>query len=192
MKSRNNRKAFTLVELLIVIVVIGVLSAMMMLSSTEAVTSAKATKIINDMTQLKKATTAWYLENHHRIGQNAGNVKEEFGIHVNGKITRFSDFIKGSGQAEILKHINNDTSIKLGSKASDNTGDFYIIRSTGKSKYWYVSYYLDNKSARLKEKLAARAKSIGLFGSNDLGTDDQIKTVYTNQKYVDMLILSLD
>ncbi|MDY6399688.1 MAG: hypothetical protein SPL10_01960 [Synergistales bacterium] len=80
----------------------------------------------------------------------------------------------------------------MGSKASDHTGDFYIIRATGKGKYWYVSYYLDNKSARLKEKLAARAKSIGLFGSNDLTTDNQIKTVYTNQKYVDMLILSLD
>ncbi|MDY6399689.1 MAG: type II secretion system protein [Synergistales bacterium] len=60
MKKNFKRKGFTLVELLIVIVVIGVLSAMMMISSTEAVSSAKATKIINDMTQLKKATTAWY------------------------------------------------------------------------------------------------------------------------------------
>ncbi|MBQ7196415.1 MAG: type II secretion system protein [Synergistaceae bacterium] len=188
----KNKKGFTLVELLIVIVVIGVLSAMMMLSSTEAVSSAKAAKIINDMTQLKKATTAWYLENHHRMGQNAGGVKEEFGIHVNGTITRFSEFIKGNGQKEILKHINNDTSIKLGSKNSDNTGDLYILRATGKSKYWYVSYYLENKPARLKEKLAARAKSVGLVGSDKLDDDNKIETVYTNQKYVDMLILSLE
>lgn len=45
------RKAFTLVELLIVIVVIGVLAAMMMLSSNEAVSSAKAAKIISGPAQ---------------------------------------------------------------------------------------------------------------------------------------------
>ena len=48
MRNRNRfkRSGFTLVELLIVIVVIGVLSTMMMLSSTEAVSSAKANNIL--------------------------------------------------------------------------------------------------------------------------------------------------
>ena len=48
MRNRNclKRSGFTLVELLIVIVVIGVLSTMMMLSSTEAVSSAKANNIL--------------------------------------------------------------------------------------------------------------------------------------------------
>ena len=59
MKIKTSKcKAFTLVELLIVIVVIGVLSAMMMLSSTEAVSSAKATKIISDLRNLKTAMIA--------------------------------------------------------------------------------------------------------------------------------------
>ena len=189
--NASQRKGFTLVELLIVIVVIGVLSSMMMLSSTEFITSAKATKIINDMTALKKATLLWYIENSSRIGQNAGNIKDEYGITVNGKVTRFSDFIKNGGGKEFLKYLNNDTSIKLGSKNSDNKGDLYILRSTGKSKYWYVSYYLDNKSSRLKETLAKKAKLNLLLGSNKLTDDNEIKTTYTNQKYVDMLIMSL-
>ena len=54
------KKGFTLVELLIVIVVIGILSAMMMLSSTEAVSSAKVARIISDLTNWKKAVLAWY------------------------------------------------------------------------------------------------------------------------------------
>ncbi len=63
MKKNTKRSGFTLVELLIVIVVIGVLSAMMMLSSTEAVSSAKAADIISDLRNLKTAALAWYADN---------------------------------------------------------------------------------------------------------------------------------
>ena len=61
--KKSMRKGFTLVELLIVIVVIGILSAMMMLSSTEAVTSAKAADIISDLRNLKTAALAYYADN---------------------------------------------------------------------------------------------------------------------------------
>ena len=57
------RKGFTLVELLIVIVVIGILSAMMMLSSTEAVTSAKASNIVSNLRNMKTAVLA-YVADH--------------------------------------------------------------------------------------------------------------------------------
>ena len=60
---KNSRKGFTLVELLIVIVVIGVLSTMMMLSSTEAVSSAKASNIVSNLRNLKTAALAWYVDN---------------------------------------------------------------------------------------------------------------------------------
>ena len=92
----KNRNGFTLIELLIVIVVIAVLAAMMMLSSNETVSSAQAAKIINDMTQLKKATVAC----HDQIKQGLtgdNNVKEEFGINNNGKIMRFSGYMKSKG-----------------------------------------------------------------------------------------------
>ena len=59
----TKRKGFTLVELLIVIVVIGILSAMMMLSSTEAVSSAKVNNIIVKFRNLKTAAMAYYMDN---------------------------------------------------------------------------------------------------------------------------------
>ncbi len=187
-------KGFTLIELLIVIVVIGILSAMMMFSSTEAADSAKAAKIIADFTTLKKAINAWYLDNYDRIGigVDTGNGKDELGILVNKKVTRFSVFVDGSGNAEFKRYIGNNSSLNFGSKNKNNTQDLYIIRATGKAKYWYISYYLGNKSSRLKEKLAGRAKSVGLLGSANLTADDEITSVYTNQAYVDMLLLRLD
>ena len=191
MTKVGKRKGFTLVELLIVIVVIGILAAMMMLSSTEAVNSAKAAKIVSDFSLMKRAVNAWYLDNYERLGLGAGNVKEEYGIMVNGKITRFSDFINGSGNAELRKYFSSGESLKFGSKSANNTGDLYIIRATGKAKYWYVSYYLGNKSSSIKEKLASRAQSAGLLGSTKLNDDSKITAAYTNQPYVDMLLIEL-
>ncbi|MBQ3763726.1 MAG: prepilin-type N-terminal cleavage/methylation domain-containing protein, partial [Synergistaceae bacterium] len=65
------RKGFTLVELLIVIVVIGILSAMMMLSSTEAVTSARANNIVSNMRNLKTAALEYYVDNRDYLEDTA-------------------------------------------------------------------------------------------------------------------------
>ena len=54
------RKGFTLVELLIVMVVISILAAMMMFSSTEAEISARAQNVINNFNQITKAVNSWY------------------------------------------------------------------------------------------------------------------------------------
>ena len=81
---KNKRKGFTLVELLIVIVVIGILSAMMMLSSTEAVTSAKASNIVSNLRNLKTAALAYYADNptsiisrRHQLRQSVGTEQRE-------------------------------------------------------------------------------------------------------------------
>ena len=125
MTKFSNRKGFTLVELLIVIVVIGILAAMMMLSSTEAVSSARATKLISDMTQIKKAINAWYLENYERLGSGAGGDKSEIGIMLNGTITRFSEFINSNGTKEFMRI---STSSEL--QANQNTGTSLTIWAT--------------------------------------------------------------
>ena len=67
MKREIRRKGFTLVELLIVIVVIGILSAMMMISSSEAVSSAKATNIVNNLRAVKVAALAYYADHSDKF-----------------------------------------------------------------------------------------------------------------------------
>ena len=193
---KDRRKGFTLVEILIVMVVIGILAAMMMFSSTEAESSARVQTIINNFNQIHKAVNAWYFDNMHRIGtgitgETSDNAKVEKGILLNGNITRFSKFVDDAGVREFMKYINNGSSMKLGSKNKNNTGDLYILRSVDKSNVWYVSYYLGKADARVKSRFASKAKSMELFGSDNLTGDSVLNTYYTKQNYINMEILSL-
>lgn len=51
----SKKTAFTLVELLIVVIIVGILAAMMLLSAGAATDSAKATRIISDLRNVKAA-----------------------------------------------------------------------------------------------------------------------------------------
>ena len=69
-------RGMTLAGILIVIMVLGILAAMMMFSSNEAITTAKATKIIANLQILKRAAIEWYTDNQDRV--------VKFDMKVNG------------------------------------------------------------------------------------------------------------
>jgi len=62
MKSMK-RKGFTLVELLIVIVIIGILAGAMMMLMGSSTDKAEATKIISDLRTMKGAVLQFYADN---------------------------------------------------------------------------------------------------------------------------------
>ena len=140
------RKGFTLVELLIVIVVIGVWSAMMMLSSTEAVSSAKASNIISNMRNLKTAALEYYADNMDKVETKGAKIE----------ITDITPYL---------------TTTKI-----DGIGTNYELKFEGdgslplSQRSWYIMYDTGNlvgDTQRIREKLAGRAKSIGLFQGTD-------------------------
>ncbi|MEG1602950.1 MAG: prepilin-type N-terminal cleavage/methylation domain-containing protein, partial [Cloacibacillus sp.] len=57
------RKGFTLVELLIVIIIIGILAGMMMLATAGVIAKAEATRIVSNLRTLKSAAIMYQLEN---------------------------------------------------------------------------------------------------------------------------------
>ena len=155
---KSMRKGFTLVELLIVIVVIGVLSAMMMLSSTEAVSSAKAADIISDLRNLKTAALSWYVDNLDTASASSF------------KIATATDHNK----AAIIKY--------LGETDKDSTKMTNYDFANGKTidTEWYVSCAVSD--SKVQEKLKNRASSVGLC------KDAISKDVYTGEATVYMFI----
>ena len=185
-------RGFTLVELLIVIVVIGVLSAMMMLSSTEAVSSAEAAKVISNMRNLKTAVLEWYADNLDRVKKN-GNNYNVFSTDGTNPQDLPTFTASAAGKAEILKYLN-DASFVLATKPANNSntansnGDYVVADVNYKT--WYV-YYTVGSNTKLKQKLASRAKSLGLKGHSGIGGDPS-ETEYKKEKYVMLPILELE
>ena len=142
MKRNMKRKGFTLVELLIVIVVIGILSAMMMLSSTEAVTSAKANNIVSNLRNLKTAALAMYVD----------------------KLDYVKNLTAGKGATgsfdTVIQYLNAGSGTDKAAYA-----DYGITNNT---EGWFV--YCEESDTRVHNKLAGRAKSVGLCGTGS-GSD---------------------
>ena len=63
--------AFTLVEIMIVVAIIGLLAAMAIASFTRARATSQANACINNMHQIDGAVTEWALENRKKTGDPA-------------------------------------------------------------------------------------------------------------------------
>nr|WP_321503406.1 prepilin-type N-terminal cleavage/methylation domain-containing protein [uncultured Dethiosulfovibrio sp.] len=70
--KRNKRPGFTLVELLIVIIIIGILAGGMMMVAGAGTDKANATKIVSDLRNFKSASLMLYADTNSwpRAGEN--------------------------------------------------------------------------------------------------------------------------
>ena len=135
----TKRKGFTLVELLIVVVIIGVLSSMMSISSVSATDSAKASAILGNLATIKRATLAIYMESN-----DVANADDP------ARVLQGAAEYMGTTETAIK---NASFDIVLG----DNTG----------ATPWYVYFdaSTNKQNTNVKKILGEKAKEMNLVGA---------------------------
>ena len=191
MKRNMKRKGFTLVELLIVIVVIGILSAMMMLSSTEAVTSAKASNIISNLRNLKTAALAYYVDHLDYLEDSTSTAIDMSDVvkYLNSsptttKTTTFNFNFTGvayAADASATSAITNNYT------ADGITYSIETIARTGgattlAAQKWYLKCVVSD--TKVQEKLAGRAQSVGLLKEKVAGDTETKYTTASDVYYL--------
>ena len=178
---RHKKNAFTIVELLIVTIIVVILSTMLMLAGGEARAAAKATKIVNALTDLKMFALTWYRNNINKFDKD-GN------FHKSEDLTKDAQTLKEyfstpKGQDEIKKFLTGDLTINYSS------GSYGIINSKNKDgkPAWYVCYYLENNSERdkIKTKLASKAA----LSQELLQGSEENWNIYSNSNEIYMQIM---
>ena len=152
------RKGMTLVSLMIVIAVIGILSTMMMLSSTESIATAKAARIIANLQILKRATIAWYADNNDRV--------VKYDMKVNGNDAKAGMVIVNNKPKPIQECSENDIQLSRYISGGDKSKINLHYANKGDSN-------TGNTNTNLKE---------GCYGICDGGTVKEPDGVDSNEK----------
>ena len=207
----RTKRAFTLIEVLIVIVVIGILAGVMVFASDETMLSAKANNIVSNMRIIKTAALEWLADHGDFVDPYSYEVTypypytttnpSDFRNHIVKNIQNLmepNNKVQGRGSMTKYIEILNKISINedKSGQAYATQGGYAIVdgivpkEPTGISK-WFVVYRLtaeelNDKNQKMKRKLAALAKTHKLVQT---ATEAPYNGTYNNGQFVYMKII---
>ena len=153
LQRRGARKGFTLVELLIVIIIIGILAGAMMLVAGSSRDTAEASKIISDLRSVKAAAVMWMTE-------SPSSIKDTNWTALTNDPTPLNKYLDRA----LMKGNHNFVFVtaKLVTQKADTTSGAQEHSTTA----WLLGYKLDGARDGVKNALAKQAQSAGLYGGN--------------------------
>ena len=172
-EKKMRKRGFTLLELLIVLVVIGILGITMMIAGEQIYDSARATEVINNLKMWRNAALAFYADNLEECS------KSDFNFGAQGVRERVIKYL--SVDDKYLKKLANDkNNIKYETFQSED-GTWYIWHNVGRGA---GKVDLNNNiKTGLKAKLFERAKAEGLLDSSAYTGSNANKKVDANKFY---------
>ncbi len=146
-KMQKARKGFTLVELLIVIIIIGILAGAMMLVAGTSRDSAEASKIISDLRTVKTAALMLITEDPTIDNDKWEGIKTDTGMQnlLNKYLDRPIDF--------------SNYEFKVASAEVPETDPAEIV------SVWLLGMGVGTRREGVKSNLTKQAESAGLLGS---------------------------
>ena len=117
----TKHKGFTLIELAILLVIIGIVAVVMAFMNIHSASSSRASHIIHDFRNLKTAAVSW-----HRDNMSSGN----------------------HDRKAILSYLNSKSMVKV-AEAAEGKGS-YILRTTDGGKSWFVGCELNDAKTKGK------------------------------------------
>ncbi|MBQ4431855.1 MAG: hypothetical protein II877_10155, partial [Synergistaceae bacterium] len=173
----------------------------LVIASSEAESTARTAKIINDFRMLKTASQHWFFDNAQNIEEAAPNASDKgYHIRIDGKIIRLHDALQSDAYGVKTYISNNHLALNTG-KANDwqnmyaATGGYSVYVGFNNT-VCYVVYRIsgDDKkrdNSRLRDKLKSKALSTGLVYYNYNG-GKQEESVYNRENFVCMRSFVLD
>lgn len=154
LQRKGARKGFTLVELLIVIIIIGILAGAMMLVAGTSRDTAEASRIISDLRTVKSAAVMWMADSPTSIDDKAWTDLNDDPSPLNKYLDRVIDpektkLIFATGMVKIKFNIS-----------SDDPTDYETKEQTA----WLLGYDLGDVRSGVKDRLEGQASSAGLYG----------------------------
>lgn len=171
LQRKGARRGFTLVELLIVIIIIGILAGAMLLVAGRSRDSAEASKIISNLRTVKAAALIWLTDSPSGLPDTSWDNLDTDPSPLNAYLD------KPISTDDPYEFVIGKVTV---SKITGEQGGQPVYEDVEDTSAWLLGYDLSNVRSGVKTNLAAQAKSVGLYGTDDIdltqgGTDPYYK-----------------
>lgn len=164
LQRKGARRGFTLVELLIVIIIIGILAGAMLLVAGRSRDSAEASKIISNLRTVKAAALIWLTESPSGLPDSSWDGLDDDPSPLNAYLDKP---ISADDPYEF--EIGTVTVSKITGYEDDGEGNQTpVYGSVTDTSAWLLGYDLGGVRSGVKTNLAAQAKSVGLYGTDEI------------------------